>query len=1465
MHLIPRLSLLATALSCALAHGSDIGQESFDGPDGPIAGSTGGEGWNWDATTQSATDTSSDWNATFGNPTMTQGVLRTDQSGALREYNGPGNGVASDEGLGAQRNTGLLYYRVQFTQRDKNAWSGISSYDFGSERIFFGQPGGQGASRRFGIDQGGDQVLGRIAPATNRPYDLVAEINPDSQTLRLWVDPQDGNAEPEASKQRTGSHWSSALRLASDGPTDWDQLQVTTRWNDLGLPPMTGTLLEEDFSGYVEGALPGQKVQGRGFGAGATWQGDSAQESSLDTHSLRAPKLLPRGGRLITSGDGGLGTTATLDSGAFDRAGLLGSDGTIGGGPTDGALYFAFLGRALSDQGSGAFGGLHFYLGGQERTLIGNGWPEGVFEASAEHTATTVPFASAHSDQNGGAEAIDRDLHFFVGRITFHADAPDDLTLWLDPDPAQAEIDQAPSLTTQVEGFADLSFDSFRLRSGNQHAWEFDDLRMGTTWDSILPPVYEGDLVRVQTLGDRLVRIEFRGPQGFEDRETFTVVDRTRQEIPSTTTRAEGETLVTTEHYRIRIPDDVTSLEGIRIESPTGDLLHTFGPTLPKTPYLPDPGDSAKVWVMADQPRLIPPSWGATPPPDAQDPESGWDTGNDAADAYVFLTPEGADDTFRHDFLQLTGPVPLPPLSTFGLWDSRYFPYSEETALEVIDTYREKAIPLDMFVVDTDWRIGASEGYAVDTQLFPHMGRFLDGAHARHVGVMFNDHPEPVASAALDPEELQYRWNGLTSIFDLGGDVWWYDRNWHISLPEPMPGIAKEVWGMRLFHDITERHLPDRRPLIMANVDGIDNGAWNGASHPAAHRFPIWWTGDIYSSWSDLGTAVDLSTHSGISRMMPYVHPDCGGHNTNPTQEGYARWVQFGALCPVFRLHGGAQEIRYPWAYGEEAEQIARDYTQLRYRLLPTLYAAAERAHRDGTPILRRGDLEWPAEPEASSGRQYLLGDDILVAPVTQPGTSLAAFDPGFLHASGEPGLHAEYFSNPDLNGSPTLTRTDASIDFDWGDDSPGTGLPKDDFSVRWTGTLGPFTESGTASIAITADDGVRLWIDDQLLVDAWTGQSGSYHSVSFPVTSGQEIPIRVEYYERGGGASIHLGQAVPQPFNFWLPPGTWEDAWTGERLTGPQTLSRFLPLDRCPIFYRSGGAVLTVPTMQFTDERPWEQVVIDAIAPTEDTTTSRQLYEDDGTSNAYLTGASRRTQIETRREGERFRVSIQPAAGSYTEAPEERSWTVRLHLPPATPQGTLFLNGKVLPWEDESVSWIPGGGNNDDTMPLSGAGSGTRSAQGPMVEVALPAASVTLAQEVLFSPLDSDGDGLTDEEEGTGDADGDGVPNHLDDDSDGDGQSDATEARAGTNPLDPREWFRIENIDNSDTEQLRMTLSGKAGRSYQIEGSTSLTTGSWFPIGDPVGPLAEAAMLELKLPILAAGRHFFRVAALRP
>lgn len=823
--------------------------------------------------------------------------------------------------------------------------------------------------------------------------------------------------------------------------------------------------------------------------------------------------------------------------------------------------------------------------------------------------------------------------------------------------------------------------------------------------------------VRVQALSPTLVRIEEKGPHGFEDRVTFTVVERAWPGVPCTVTG----NVVTTDHYVVRVANDGKSFAGTRVESPTGAVLYTFDGKVPPPAFLPAPAQMPDAFVVADSARIVPPPWGATPPPKekAGDSQSGWDTGNDAPDIYVFIPGKGGYEQLRRDFLKLTGSVPLPPLFTFGLMHSRYHPYSDREALEVIDTYRKKRIPLDLFVVDTDWRVGASHGYGVNTKLFPNMAGFLRQAHERNVRVMFNDHPEPQA-AALDPKELQYRYDGLTSLLKIGVDVWWFDRNWRTHLNEPAPGIRREVWGMRLYHDITQKFRPKGRPLIMSNVQGIDNGRRTYASHPAAHRYPFWWTGDTSAEWESVKKGIANAVDYGVISLQPYLSEDLTGHFGRPNAELYARFFEYGALSPITRLHCTRGETRDPWAFGDEAEKIVTDYTRLRYRLMPTIYAAARRAYDDGTPLLRRCDLYWPEFSEATDNQQYLLGDDILVAPIASS-PNMAAPIPSelFQTPDGKPGLCGEYFKGMELRGGPVVTRTDSQINFRWEHDAPDPKLPEDFFSARWTGKLGPVPETGEYTLQVQMDDGVRLWLDGKLVLDKWVQQPVTTYEAKVKLEKGRSYQLRMEFFDYNQGATCVLGWNLPTKADVlpsrqvWIPPGEWLDAWTGASLTGPKTITVSSPLWHTPMYVRAGGVILSTVEMQYTGERPWDTVVVDAFVPRDGVAqTERTLYEDDGISPNYQQSAFCTTPVALETSTNSVSLTAGKIRGEFDGRLKSRTWVLRAHLP----KRKKFIGAK-LNGADVEASMLESS-KDASVLPFRGAGTHPGPEAGDVIEV---------------------------------------------------------------------------------------------------------------------------------------------------
>ena len=161
-------------------------------------------------------------------------------------------------------------------------------------------------------------------------------------------------------------------------------------------------------------------------------------------------------------------------------------------------------------------------------------------------------------------------------------------------------------------------------------------------------------------------------------------------------------------------------------------------------------------------------------------------------------------------------------------------------------------------------------------------------------------------------------------------------------------------------------------------------------------------------------------------------------------------------------------------------------------------------------------------------GIQDVVGPRVAVnyARGTQTGSPIPA--PAFLLPDGSgTGLHAEYFSNKNLAGPSILTRTDADLQFNWNMTSPAPGLPRTNFSVRWTGKL-VAPKTGQYALSLTADDGCRLFLDGKPLVNHWADGAASPQTVSVALVAGHAYDLRVEYYQNSGDAVAYLNWIVP-------------------------------------------------------------------------------------------------------------------------------------------------------------------------------------------------------------------------------------------------------------------------------------------------------------------------------------------------
>ncbi len=788
-----------------------------------------------------------------------------------------------------------------------------------------------------------------------------------------------------------------------------------------------------------------------------------------------------------------------------------------------------------------------------------------------------------------------------------------------------------------------------------------------------------GTRIRLQALGEATVRVELARSDGsFCNASSFTVQDRAYGSCRFDPPARDATAALPGTH------EAIASFRGLTLALPVAndDALRTVTDlvvyagdhqvyaarsdrgliaTPPQPDTLPRPAEVGLVWALHDRPRVVPPAWGSTaPPPDAVSSAESWAVERDAFDLYL-VACDGDYELLVREMLALTGRPPLPPRWTFGLWHSRYYPYTEESATELLDEYEAREIPLDVFVVDTDWRVGASRGYEISTEHFPDMERFLRHCADRGIRTLFNDHPEPRGLEPLDPELFAYRQRNLTRILDMGLTSWWFDRNWGDIIRGPADGLETAVWGQKLYYDIMHARPGDGRVVLLSMV----------APHPAAHRYPLQWTGDIRSDWQTLATAVRDSVAEGY-QLRAYTGQDLGGHCGFPSPEQYVRWLQWGSVSPTMRLHCGPRNrFREPWRFGDSASEIAADYVRFRYRIVPLLYTLARENHRDGRPLLRGMELVDPNPPAWTHETQFLLGNDLLFAPVT----SAAASDARERHPFHfpEPLRRRVWRRQEDERignrGHEIPERPadeigfDHEIRFDAINASELRGRWGDGFYAVWDGRFA-VEEPGWYRIALRGNGRKGLTIDHDEYPHLLRLFDGGYQEANVWLSAG--VHDLLCSYLHGDGviteltlslAPVDALDALPPVRSIaWLPAGRWRDLWEGGVYDGPVEVETVAMSHQLPGFARLGSIVPVAPVRARTSGL--DAIVCDVFVDSLDFTASVSIYDDDGETNAYLRGEFTCATVRVERRGTTIAVEIDAGASPLPA-------TVRMHLPP--------------------------------------------------------------------------------------------------------------------------------------------------------------------------------------------------------
>ena len=394
-------------------------------------------------------------------------------------------------------------------------------------------------------------------------------------------------------------------------------------------------------------------------------------------------------------------------------------------------------------------------------------------------------------------------------------------------------------------------------------------------------------------------------------------------------------------------------------------------------------------------------------------------------------------------YADVTGKTPMMPEFGLGLWQSKLRYATQNELLTVAREYHKRKLPLDVIVIDFfHWPIQGS--WELDSRFWPDPKAMVEELNQMGINLMISIWPtvdlyspnyqemlkngylvqcergmritiEGLGACgfydATHPGAQKYLWDKVKqNYYDYGIKLFWLDEaepeygvydfdnyRYHIGSNMQTGNIYPTLYTKGFYDGLKGENQDEIVTLVRC--------AWAGSQKYAA----LVWSGDIDSSFESMRNQLSIGLSMGIAGI-PWWTTDIGGfHGGNPDDEDFReciiRWFQWGAFCPVFRLHGDRSPSGMPeelhgyegvlgsgannevWSYGDEAYEIFKKYILIREKIRPIVREAMQQAHEKGSPVMRPLFYNYPQDAMAwEVYDEYCLGDDVLVAPILYEG-----------------------------------------------------------------------------------------------------------------------------------------------------------------------------------------------------------------------------------------------------------------------------------------------------------------------------------------------------------------------------------------------------------------------------------------------------------------------------------------------
>lgn len=525
--------------------------------------------------------------------------------------------------------------------------------------------------------------------------------------------------------------------------------------------------------------------------------------------------------------------------------------------------------------------------------------------------------------------------------------------------------------------------------------------------------IIKGDKYRISILTSRLIRFEYNNDGVFEDRMTKAVVNRDFPEVTYKVYDRENELKILTDHVIIRYDKKEFSPYGLSVEL-RGKVNHPYFCIWHFGDEIENLGGTARTLDFAESKVELGDGIlsrnGIGILDDTGSPiltEDSWYEKRDenSYDFYVFAYKDSYLDALS-DFYKLSGSQPLLPRYALGNWWSKFYHYSKEDYLDLIQKFGKYKAPFSVMVLDMLWHTtGIVEkygsdwtGYTWNYDLLGNPSELFEIFHDHNYKVTLNLHPasgirpsedfyeEMAKDLAYDyqnEETIDFNFenksyaDGLNEHFykpfeKKGVDFWWMD--WQQG-PRKIDENKDGLWVINRTRFL-DMEKSGKRALTFSRYAGV-----------GSQRYPIGFSGDTAVNWESLDFQPYFTATASNIGYGWWSH-DIGGHMKGAADpELMLRWLQFGVFSPINRLHSSNTPFisKEPWAFDEIYSKLMVDYLKIRHEFIPYIHTMNYKAHEENIPLIRPIYYYNPNDDRAYQNKnQYYFGDNLMVMPITE-------------------------------------------------------------------------------------------------------------------------------------------------------------------------------------------------------------------------------------------------------------------------------------------------------------------------------------------------------------------------------------------------------------------------------------------------------------------------------------------------